>query len=145
MNVLSMALVWAIGCLPALEISNSAGTTVNLPLGTQARFSITYRHSMYDVAFTEDYVITAGRQIRLIELRSENGAVLDYFGLEGTLGEVRALDRRFSKLAFGIAAQNSQTLTIGRAVRSFLEFGAVGTSVLFQPAIECQSAGGAPR
>lgn len=136
MTPVLISLALALNCAPALEISAASAPPRHLRLGSDARFSVTYMHSMYLVPFTEDYVVDAGR-IRLDNLRSPDGTVMDYYALEGTPGEVRALNRRFSSIAFGIAAKNPQTLTIGKQKWSFLEFGASSSEVVFKPITDC--------
>ena len=132
--MVSISLALALACAPMLEIGTDAGASRRLALDPDARFSVSYWHSMYNVPFTEDYVIDADGRIRLLELRSADGTVLDYYALEGEPGEVSALDRSFSSLAFGIALNNPQTLWIGDRRRSFLEFGKAGGHVAFSVA-----------
>jgi len=137
MNTVSLSLVLALACAPMLEIGTDAGSSRRVALGPDARFSVSYWHSMYNVPFTEDYVIDAERRIRLLELRSDDGTVLDYYALEGAPGEVAALDRSFASLAFGIALNNPQTLQIGDRRWSFLDFGEAGGHVAFSVAAGC--------
>jgi len=134
MNLVSISLALALACAPTLEIGTDAGATRRLALGPDARFSVSYWHSMYNVPFTEDYAIDADGRIRLLDLRSPDGTVLDYYALEGAPGEVSALDRRFTSLAFGIALNNPQSLWIGERRRSFLEFGKAGGHVVLSAA-----------
>jgi len=131
-------MVMVLACAPVLEISAGSGAGARVPLGADARFSVTYWHSMYQAPFTEDYVIDARGSIRLDDLRSHDGTVLDYYALEGLPGEVRALNRRFSSLAFGIAARNPQTLKAGGRTWSFLEFGSAGTEIVLRAGSDCR-------
>lgn len=121
-----------------LEIDTGSAPLRRIDLGPEGRFSVSYWHSMYDVPFTEDYIIDADRQIRLDDLHSAGGTVLDYYALEGVPGEVRALNRHFASLAFAVAVKNPQTLIVGARRWSFLEFGESGARLVFTARVDCK-------
>lgn len=137
MTAVLLSLVLTVACHPSLDIQAESATARQFPLDPPSRFSVTYLHSMYQVPFTEDYVIDADGSIRLDALRSAGDVVSDYFALEGTAGEVRALQRRFRSLSFLIGATQPQMLSIGARTLSFHEFGDPGTRVVFSSVTDC--------
>lgn len=139
MQMVLASVVWlTAACGPMLEIGMDSGTALRLPLGADTRFSVTYWHSLYDVPFTEDYVVDRNRNMRLVDLRSKSGAVYHYFGLEGYPGEVQAMNRKFPSILFAVATKKPQALTIGNQVWSFREFGSPGAQVLFTAHLDCK-------
>lgn len=125
----------ALACAPVLEISGEGVSLRRFALGPDARFSVTYWHSMYNAPLTEDFVV-AGRELRLVALRSKHGGVLEYLGLDNATEE-HAMDRRFPQVSFLVATKESQTLVIGERRWSFREFGAPGERVVFGPGTDC--------
>jgi hypothetical protein len=135
MNAVLLTLALA-GCVSALDIQ--AGVAVRqMRLDPPGRFSVTYLHSMYHVPFTEEYVVDPDGSIRLDAVGSVGGTVSDYFALEGTTGEVRALERRFTSLSFLIGATQPQVLRSGTRTLSFRELGEPGTRVVFSSGTGC--------
>jgi hypothetical protein len=135
MNALLLTLALA-GCVPGLHIQAGSTAIRQLPLDPPGRFSVTYLHSMYHVPFTEEYVLEQG-SIRLHAVSSAGGTVSDYFALEGTAGEVRALARRFTSLSFLIGTTQPQILRVGTQTLSFRDLGEPGTRVVLSPAKSC--------
>src|SRR5687768_383397 len=125
----------ALACAPALEIGTDNAPPRRFALGPDARFSVTYWHSMYNAPLTEDFVV-AGQELRLVALRSKHGGVLEYLGLDNA-AEEHAMDRRFPQVSFLVATKESQTLVIGERHWSFREFGGPGERVVFGPGADC--------
>lgn len=123
-------------CGPMLEINVDAGPTLRFPLEPDARFSVTYWHSMYDAPVTESFVVTE-TELRLMTVRSSSPKVLEYLELDGAVDTDLPIERRFGAIAFRVATREPQVLAIGAHKRSFREFGGPGTRVVFVPANSC--------
>lgn len=140
--MLSIFSALALACAPVLGVGSGNGEALRFPLSPDARFSVTYWHSMYDAPVTEDFLVDngAGRAaaIRLVAIRSDHGGALDYLGLEGQPGEPQPMDRRFPMLSFLVAIKVPQTLNIGTRQWSFREFGNPGERVVLTPGEDCR-------
>jgi Domain of unknown function (DUF1850) len=78
------ALVVARAEAPAVVVSDRAGKTIaSLPLPDDGRFSLRYRHSIYEAPAFETFEVDESGRFDLVELSSTSGAVLDYYALEG--------------------------------------------------------------
>jgi hypothetical protein len=133
-ELISLAL--ALVCAPALEISIDGAASRRIALDGDGRFSVTYWHSMYHAPLTEDFVVDAARELRLVAVRSDHGGVLEYLGFESA-APVQPMDRRFPRVSFLVATKEAQALVVGARRWSFREFGGPGTRVVFTPAGGC--------
>jgi len=69
---------------PRVVVTDAAGAVVaTVPL-ERGGFSLTYRHSVYEVAVFEDFEVGEDGAFWMATVRSEREAVLDYYGLEGS-------------------------------------------------------------
>jgi hypothetical protein len=79
----AMAAVAAASDPPRVVVTDAAGAVVaSVPLD-RGGFALTYRHSVYGVAVSEEFEVGEDGAFRMAAVRSELEAVLDYYGLEG--------------------------------------------------------------
>ena len=115
-----------------LELTNtSRGRTVRLPAAAGQAFSVTFQHSMYDQPFTEEYAVRGDGRIALQAVSSQSAAVLEYLGIVAA-GERHAAERVMSEIVVRVAAGAPQTLRVGGAEHSFLEFGDHGDRLVLR-------------
>lgn len=76
--------VWASSDPPRVVVTDAAGAVVAAVPLERGGFSLTYRHSVYEVAVSEDFEVGEDGALRMAAVRSEREAVLDYYALEGS-------------------------------------------------------------
>jgi len=132
----------------ALELTNTGrGGTVRLPVAAGEAFSVTFRHSIHDQPFTEEYAVREDGRIALRAVSSPSPAVREYLGIAAA-GERHALERVMDEIVFRVAMGEAQALRLGGRERSFLEFGDHGDRLVVRatrgPALARWLAGPSP-
>ena len=130
--VAALAIAAALRQTTVLEVENdSRGSASLVPLPEGAPFSVTSRHSMYDAAVTEEFVVDREGRIALRSVSSPSAAVREYFGITA-LGERHAIERAMERIIFRVAMGAPQRLVVGGRERSFLEFGDRGDRLVMR-------------
>ena len=132
---LSLLLLAAAGAVflfrPAtvLEFENAGqGIVARYPVNTGEAFSITYQHSIYLQPVVEEFSVGPGGELVLTGVRSESGAVLEYFGFSDSR-PFHAMNRPMRTIVFRVAVKGAQTLTLGGGRISFLDLGDPGDRI----------------
>ena len=114
---------------PVLEFENSGrGVVARYAVKAGDAFSITYRHSIYLQSVVEEFSVTPGGELVLTGVRSESGAVLEYFGFSDSR-PFHAMNRPMRTIVFRVAMEGAQTLTLGGRRISFLRLGGPGDRI----------------
>ena len=112
-----------------LEFENAGrGIVARYPVTTGDAFSIAYRHSIYLQPVVEEFSVGRGGELVLTGVRSESGAVLEYFGFSDSL-PFHAMNRPMRTIVFRVAMEGAQTLTLGGRRISFLRLGDPGDRI----------------
>src|SRR3989304_3772849 len=89
----------------SLEFANTdRGTVFRYPLERGQTFSVTYVHSIYRQPVVEEFSVGPGGELVLTGVRSESGAVLEYFGFTDSR-PFHAMNRPRRTIVFRVAAQ----------------------------------------
>ena len=113
----------------ALEFENDGrGVVLWYPVKTGETFSITYQHSIYRQPVVEEFSVGPGGELALTGVRSESGAVLEYFGFSDSR-PFHAMNRPMRTIVFRVAVEGAQTLTLGGRRISFLSLGDPGDRI----------------
>jgi len=127
----------------ALEFGNAGrGIVARYPVKTGDAFSITYRHSIYLQPVVEEFSVGPGGELVLTGVRSESGAVLEYFGFSDSR-PFHAMHRPMRTIVFRVAVEGAQTLTLGGRRISFLSLGDPGDRITLRLADDSLAARGA--
>jgi hypothetical protein len=130
---LAAALLAALRPVTVLELENAArGRRLRAAVAEGETFSVVYHHSMYDVPFTEDFVLAGGRVV-LEAVSSPSAAAREYLGLAGP-GERQRVSRVMPEVVFRVAAGVPQRLRVRGASRSFLDLGEHGDRLVLRAA-----------
>lgn len=133
----AVAAVFAAGAALAqpvgsLTVTNTdRGTVTRLPMPNERRFSITYRHSIYDAPVTEEFEVGDDGALVLRVLHSPSPAVLEYFGVT-TPGSTHRRNVRLSGITMRIAMGAEQRLVVGDRDYSLLRFGDHGDRIVLE-------------
>jgi len=92
-------------------------------------FSITYQHSIYREPVIEEFSVGRLGDLVLTGVRSESGAVLEYFGFTDSK-PFHAMSRPMREIVFRVAVDGAQELTIGGRRISFLGLGDPGDRIM---------------
>jgi hypothetical protein len=112
-----------------LEFQNDGrGVVAGYPVKTGDVFSITYQHSIYRQPVVEEFSVGPGAELVLTGVRSESGAVLEYFGFSDSR-PYHAMNRPMRTIVFRVAVEGAQTLTLGGRRISFLRLGDPGDRI----------------
>ena len=112
-----------------LEFENAGrGVVARYPMKTGDAFSITYQHSIYRQPVVEEFSAAPGGDLILTGVRSDSGAVLEYFGFSDTR-PFHAMNRPMRTIVFRVAMEGAQTLTLGDRRISFLALGDPGDRI----------------
>jgi hypothetical protein len=112
-----------------LEFENSGrGIVARYPVDAGDAFSITYQHSIYRHPVDEEFSVGRGGELVLTGVRSESGAVLEYFGFSDSR-PFHAMNRPIRTIVFRVAMEGAQTLTLGGRRISFLRLGDPGDRI----------------
>ena len=112
-----------------LEFENAGqGIVVRYPVNTGDAFSITYQHSIYRQPVVEEFSVGPGGGLVLTGVRSESGAVLEYFGFSDSR-PFHAMNRPMRTIVFRVAVEGAQILTLGGRRISFLGLGDPGDRI----------------
>ena len=112
-----------------LEFENGVrGIVARYPVNTRDAFSITYQHSIYRQPVVEEFSVGPGGELVLTGVRSESGAVLEYFGFSDSR-PFHAMKRPMRTIVFRVAMEGAQTLTLGGRRISFLRLGDPGDRI----------------
>src|SRR5512135_1344459 len=112
-----------------LEFENAGqGIVARYPVNTGDAFSITYQHSIYRQPVVEEFSVGPGGELVLTGVRSESGAVLEYFGFSDSR-PFHAMNRPMRTIVFRVAVEGAQTLTLGGRRVSFLDLGDPGDRI----------------
>ncbi len=113
----------------ALEFENAGrGIVARYPVNPGDAFSITYQHSIYRQPVVEEFSVGPGGELVLTGVRSESGAVLEYFGFSASL-PFHAMKRPMRTIVFRVAMEGAQTLNMGGRRISFLRLGDPGDRI----------------
>lgn len=113
----------------ALEFENEGrGVVARYPVSPGDAFSITYRHSIYRQPVVEEFSAGPGGDLVLTGVRSESGAVLEYFGFSDSR-PFHAMNRPMRTIVFRVAVEGAQTLSLGGRRISFLRLGDPGDRI----------------
>ena len=113
----------------ALEFENDArGTVARFPVTVGDAFSVTYQHSIYRQPVDEEFSVGPGGELVLTGVRSESGAVLEYFGFSDSR-PFHAMNRPMRTIVFRVAVEGAQVLTLGDRRISFLALGDPGDRI----------------
>ena len=91
-------------------------------------FSITYQHSIYRQPVVEEFSVSPGGELVLTGVRSDSGAVLEYFGFSDSR-PFHGMKRPMRTIVFRVAMEGAQTLTLGGRRISFLRLGDPGDRI----------------
>ena len=112
-----------------LEFENTGrGVVARYPVTTGDPFSITYQHSIYRQPVVEEFSVGPGGELVLTGVRSESGAVLEYFGFSDSR-PFHAMNRPMRTIVFRVAVEDAQTLALGGRRISFLRLGDPGDRI----------------
>lgn len=112
-----------------LEFENTGqGIVARYPVTTGDVFSITYQHSIYRQPVVEEFSVGPGGELVLTGVRSESGAVLEYYGFSDSRA-FHAMKRPMRTIVFRVAMEGAQTLTLGGRRISFLSLGDPGDRI----------------
>jgi len=112
-----------------LEFENAGrGIVARYPVKAGDPFSITYQHSIYRQPVVEEFSVGPGGDLVLTGVRSESGAVLEYFGFSDSR-PFHAMNRPMRTIVFRVAVEGAQTLTLGGRRISFLDLGDPGDRI----------------
>ncbi len=112
-----------------LEFENAGrGVVARYPVNTGDTFTITYQHSIYRQPVVEEFSVGPGGDLVLTGVRSESGAVLEYFGFSDSR-PFHAMNRPMRTIVFRVAMEGAQTLTLGGRRISFLCLGDPGDRI----------------
>ena len=112
-----------------LEFENAGrGIVARYPVNTGEAFSITYLHSIYRQPVVEEFSVAPGGDLVLTGVRSESGAVLEYFGFSDSR-PFHAMNRTMRTIVFRVAMEGAQTLTLGGRRIPFLGLGDPGDRI----------------
>lgn len=132
---LSLLLLAAAGAVflfrPAtvLEFENAGqGIVARYPVNTGDAFSITYQHSIYRQPVVEEFSVGPGGELLLTGVRSDSGAVLEYFGFSDSR-PFHTMNRPMRTIVFRVAMEGAQKLTLGDRRISFLCLGDPGDRI----------------
>lgn len=115
-----------------LEFENSGrGVVARYAVKAGDAFSITYQHSIYRQPVVEEFSVGPGGELILTGVRSDSGAVLEYFGFSDSR-PFHALNRPMRTIVFRIAMEGAQTLSLGGRRISFLRLGDPGDRVVLR-------------
>jgi len=113
----------------SLEFANTdRGTVFRYPLERGQTFSVTYVHSIYRQPVVEEFSVGPGGELVLTGVRSESGAVLEYFGFTDSR-PFHAMNRPMRTIVFRVAVEEAQTLSLGDRRVSFLRLGDPGDRI----------------
>jgi hypothetical protein len=113
----------------SLEFANTdRGTVFRYPLERGQTFSVTYVHSIYRQPVVEEFSVGPGGELVLTGVRSESGAVLEYFGFTDSR-PFHAMNRPMRTIVFRVAVEEAQTLSLGDRRVSFSSFGDPGDRI----------------
>ena len=128
-----------------LEFENAGrGVVARYPMETGDTFSITYQHSIYLQPVTEEFSVGPGKELILTGVRSDSGAVLEYFGF-GDSRPFHAMNRPMRTIVFRVAMEGAQILTLGGRRISFLALGDPGDRITVRLADESLASRGIGR
>jgi hypothetical protein len=112
-----------------LEFENARrGIIARYPVKAGDAFSITYQHSIYRQPVVEEFSVGPGGELVLTGVRSESGAVLEYFGFSDSR-PFHAMNRPMRTIVFRVAMEGAQTLTLDCRRISFLGLGDPGDRI----------------
>lgn len=112
-----------------LEFENAGrGIVARYPVKAGDAFSITYQHSIYRQPVVEEFSVGPGGDLVLTGVRSESGAVLEYFGF-GDSRPFHAMNRPMRTIVFRVAMEGAQMLALGGRRISFLGLGDPGDRI----------------
>jgi len=112
-----------------LEFENAGrGVVARYAVNTGDSFSITYQHSTYRQPVVEEFSVGPAGELVLTGVRSESGAVLEYFGFSDSR-PFHAMNRPMRTIVFRVAMEGAQTLTLGGRRISFLGLGDPGDRI----------------
>ena len=112
-----------------LEFENAGqGIVVRYPVKMGDAISITYQHSIYLQPVVEEFSVGPGGELVLTGVRSDSGAVLEYFGFSDSR-PFHAMNRPMRTIVFRVAVEGAQTLTLGGRRISFLRLGDPGDRI----------------
>ena len=117
-----------------LEFGNDGrGIVAEYPVEAGEAFSVTYQHSIYRRPVVEEFSVGAGGELVLTGVRSDSGAVLEYFGFTDSR-PFHAMRRPMRTIVFRVAMEEAQTLTLrGRRI-PFLSLGDPGDRITLRVA-----------
>lgn len=125
-----------------LEFENAErGTVVRFHVEAGDAFSVTYRHSIHRQPVTEEFSVGRTGELVLTGVRSESGAVLEYFGFTDSR-PFHAMNRPMRDIVFRVAVDGAQLLTIGDRRISFLSLGDPGDRIMVRMAAVSRAARG---
>ena len=112
-----------------LEFENSGrGVVARYAVKAGDAFSITYQHSIYRQPVVEEFSVGPVGELILTGVRSDSGAVLEYFGFSDSR-PFHTLNRPMRTIVFRVAMEGAQTLTLGGRRISFLRLGDPGDRI----------------
>ena len=115
-----------------LEFENTGrGVVARYAVKAGDAFSITYQHSIYRQPVVEEFSVGPGGELILTGVRSDSGAVLEYFGFSDSR-PFHALNRPMRTIVFRVAMEGAQTLTLGGRRISFLRLGDPGDRIVLR-------------
>ena len=112
-----------------LEFENAGrGIVARYPVKAGDAFSITYQHSIYRQPVVEEFSVGTGGELILTGVRSDSGAVLEYFGFSDSRS-FHAMNRPMRTIVFRVAMEGAQMLTLDGRRISFLGLGDPGDRI----------------
>jgi hypothetical protein len=125
-----------------LEFGNAErGTFVRYHVEKGDAFSITYRHSIYGQPVVEEFTVGQAGELVLTGVRSDSGAVLEYFGFADSR-PFHPMNRPMRTIVFRVAMEGAQTLNLGGRRISFLSLGDPGDRITVRLAAASAAARG---
>ena len=112
-----------------LEFGNAGrGVVARYAVNTGETFTITYQHSIYRQPVDEEFSVGPCGDLVLTGVRSESGAVLEYFGFSDSRA-FHAMNRPMRTIVFRVAMEGAQILTLDGRRISFLSLGDPGDRI----------------
>ncbi|MGH2749593.1 MAG: hypothetical protein ACRDK3_01765 [Actinomycetota bacterium] len=104
---------------PVVVVGGHQGEVAAVPLSGDSRFSLRYRHSVYERPAVETFAVDESGRFSLVHVTSSSEEVLDYYGIDGrrvSKGPWRRLvldePQRFSRLSLIGTPTGRRTLLV---------------------------------
>jgi len=119
--------------VPVLQVVNAdRSVTLSLRLREPKRFSISYIHSIYLQAATEEFEVGEGEEIVLRGVRTRSPSVAHYYGFDEDNRYYYPVHRKMKSFALRLGMSQAQTLSLGEKKISLGDLGEKGDRLEFR-------------